>query len=387
MKVLSATSNIRLGGIELRRGNRYVASDHVASAVLSAAAGLVQLVADATIYTRPWRGESLEGKRLLIYRALGIGDEFIAARLAAYAKTHLNAHQVGLACFESHHSFWAGTTDLPFKLFPSIIQWSDWQAAHYHVIGEHWWEQLGTRDQPDTWSILDAVCNIQIPPEHRVPYIPAVPPEIQKKTTIFLAPWRGNRQVILWQLSATSRIRSYPPEQTRRAMNILLEKTDACILAAGHPAQIAEYQLPEHHRVTTYSAGIPGLIALAQAVHTLKGIVICPDSVLGHIAAAWPTLPVISLWSAFDPSRRVATYVNHHPIYRQIKCSPCWSHEHNSDPAQYTGCPHTACNDYCAGMRSIPPEQIAEAAVKHLAPSTTHQAPSTTHQAPETPRP
>jgi ADP-heptose:LPS heptosyltransferase len=92
-----------------------------------------------------------------------------------------------------------------------------------------------------------------------------------------------------------------------------------------------------------------------------RACIVCLDSVLGHIAAAFPALPVVSLWSSFRPADRVEPYSNHRPIYNPIQCSPCRAHEQTGDPRHYRGCPLTGCNDYCAGLRNIEPSRILTA--------------------------
>lgn len=368
MKVLAAMANMKAGSIALSAGARYVATDFVAGSIAAASNNLVRVCADANPFTRPWRGERLAGKTLLVARALGIGDEFMAARLCAIAKNRFKADRVLWSCYESHHEFWSAAPT-PFELLPSIIPWETWQAAGFHVAGERWHEQVALLEQPSAWDIMAAACGIKFRPGEALPFIPAPPAEVTTKTAVFLAPWIGERALILWQLAATSRIRSYPPAETLKAIAKVLEATNACIVAAGHPRQVEDYGITETDRVRTYSGGIPGLIALVAAAAAMRNgaAIVCPDSVLGHIAAAWPKVPVVSLWSAFDPRARVATYPNHRPLFNKIKCSPCWAHETSGDPAKYAGCPHTSCNDHCAGMRTIAPVRIAEAVVAALA--------------------
>jgi hypothetical protein len=186
--------------------------------------------------------------------------------------------------------------------------------------------------------------------------------------------------------------------------------------------QIAAYTIPESPRIRVYSAGIEGLIAICSIlashratepvgraclpgasqqppvgraclpgaplrdlcasasaspqsprpnetnspIPNLHSCIVCPDSVLGHIAAAYPEIPVISLWSSFSPADRIASYTNHKPIYNAIKCSPCRAHEQTGNPKDYRGCPHTSCNDYCAGLRTIAPDLIVSAVATAL---------------------
>ena len=367
MKILVPTTDIRLGeSLPLKGGARYVATDGVANSLASSCPNVIRLVADAKFCTRPWRGEDLTGKTLLVSRPLGLGDEFITARLCEIAKRRHNAARVLFSSFESHHDLWKPAAPLPFELLPSVVPFETWAEADYHVPGEHWWEAVATSDQPDCFDMMASVCGIQIPPEDAIPLIP-IPPETDLAATAQAIDAKlAGKPMVLWQVGATSRIRSYPPEQTRKALALLLQRSDAAVVFAGHPSQIAEYEIQPTDRVAIYSAGIPGLIALAAVAARRRACVICPDSVLGHIAAVWPALPVVSLWASFDPASRVRTYINHRPIYNRIKCAPCWSHEHHGDPRRYQGCPLTACNDHCAGLRAIQPERVAGAIIEAL---------------------
>ena len=223
-------------------------------------------------------------------------------------------------------------------------------------------------DQASAWEIMQRATGISLNPSECVPLIPLPGSAAIDLASDFLGHWlKGQAPIILWQVAATSNIRSYPPENTQKAMELILAKTNANIIMAGHPGQIALYPAPDDARIKLYADGIEGLIALCRALSGLKTVVVCPDSVLGHIATAYPSIPVISLWSSFAPQDRVGTYPTHRPIYNPVKCSPCRSHEQSGNPKNYTGCPFTACKDYCAGLRAIAPERIL-AAIKEVIP-------------------
>lgn len=367
MKILVARTDCRFATTELKRGARYVCNDTLAHVVAQTSGAMISVCADATAYTRPWRGEELSGKTLIVYRPLGVGDEFLTARLCAVARERFHADKVQFAIWENHQAFWAHNVT-PFEFLPTLIPWETWQAAHYHVCGERWWESLALADQPDVWDIMGSVCGIQFAPEERAPLVPVPPSDVLQKTLEAFAPWSQGRPILLWQLAASSKIRSYPIDLTHKAIARLVRETQAAIICIGHPSQVSAYDIAESARVAVYSGGIPGLISLVGvAAGSPRGVVVCPDSVLGHIVANYHNITAISLWAAFDPSRRIATYANHRPIFKRIKCSPCWSHEASGDPRRYQGCPLTACNDFCSGMRCIDPAEIVEA-VKAVLP-------------------
>lgn len=358
MKILIADHETHAGELVFLKGQKYVTSDMIATNLLQG--GGLRLWASGEAFTRRWYGQDLAGKTLIIHRALGIGDEFLAARLAEVAKRVYRAGRVVFACFESHHSFWRGN-ELPFELAQAVVPWDMWRAADYHVAGEGLWESFGGADQPDAWDAMGLACGITIADADRYPLIPVPSAEVVAETAAKLAGWLGDRPLVLWGVSASSRIRSYPPEQTRKAIAEIVERTGAAVVAIGAGNQVADYELEDGPDIAVYSAGVPGMIALAHvAANRPQSCIVTPDSLLGHVAAALPGLPCVSLWSSFDPSKRIATYKNHIPIWRKIRCSPCFAHERSGNAKDAHGCPLTACNDYCAGLRTIDPMMIAE---------------------------
>jgi hypothetical protein len=474
VKIVETMHDAQVGGIVLKAGKYYVGSDNAAAGMVNAAPRLLRVVADAAPYIQHWRGQPLHNNALLIYRCLGMGDEFMAARLAAYAAHFWPSSKVQLSIFDAHHELWSGST-LPFRLSGALIPFDEWQSFDYHVAGERWWETDAMPNQPSAWQMMQDACGIWMLPEHQIPFLPTPSATTAKDVADFLEDWiQQSNPIVLWQLAATSRIRSYPPENTRAALQELLSETTANIILAGHPSQIAAYSFPETPRIRVYSAGIEGLIAMCHllalasgaaapsprsgadapspracivppsgaAVPSLRSCIVppsgadapsprscivppsgadapsprscivppsgaaapsprscivppsgaaapsprscivppsgadapsprscivCPDSVLGHIAAAFPALPVVSLWSSFRPADRVEPYRNHRPIYHPIQCSPCRAHEQTGDPRHYRGCPLTGCNDYCAGLRNISHYRIVSA-VKEVIP-------------------
>lgn len=362
MKIVKAIHDLHVGPVFFRADTNYVCSDNAAAGVAHASRGMIKIVANAAPYTRHWQGE--DGTSLLIYRCLGLGDEFMAARLAVEAKHRCPDFNVSLAIFDAHHALWQHT-QAPFNFLGAFIPFKTWQAFDYHVAGENWWESNSMLDQPDAWSMMCNATGFNIPSESRIPYIPHPSDEAMSAAADLIG---VACRTVLWQIGASSPIRSYPPENTLKAINRLLEANIADqVIACGHPMQFAEYDLPANPRVKRWFGGIPGLIALAKQcadmnlTGAVKACVVCPDSVLGHIAATFPALPVVSLWSSFRSEDRVGTYPNHHPIYNPIPCSPCRAHEASGNPDDYKGCPATRCRDYCAGLRTIAPERITKA--------------------------
>jgi hypothetical protein len=362
VKIVEFPHDLAVNGSAHKAGARYVTSDSVAMCLGKFG---VRVIADARPWLRHWKGEPLEGKTLLIHAAMGVGDEFIAARLAKVAKEILKAASVRLHIFEYHHSFWAhDAAGLPFILGTELVPFDEWKLADFHVTHEGWWESFSAAmpDQPDVWDCIGQACGISIAPHLRKPYIPTVKDEDYK--AMIEAYWKHDRLAV-WVLGASSRIRSYHPHQTVKAIKELVAK-DYRVLAIGYPEQVTEYGVKGIVGVSILSDGVPQMLAAIKlAADHPRAVLVTPDSAAGHAAACYPRLPVISLWSSFDPAKRITGYTNHVPIFQQIRCSPCFAHEYYRDGEQSkTGCPLTSCNGFCHGLEAIKPDLIVEQVIK-----------------------
>ena len=365
MKIIESINKVCLNGIDYPAKARYVVND--STALILMASGF-NVIADASPWVRRWHGQSLAHKTLLIHAAMGIGDTFLSARLAAVCRGRLGAASVQLAIFSSHHAFWP-RAGLPFDLLAETVPFETWQAADFHVTHEGWWESFRAPDQLGTWATIEQACGMRFNDGERVPYIPPVDAAERTKIVGSLLPWLGERPLVLWVLCASSRIRSYHPWQTHQAMQRLVKATGCGIVAIGYPAQVDEYGIESGEDVQVFSGGVPGMLALiAIAAEHPHACLVTPDSAAGHVAACYPALPVVSLWSSFDPSKRVAGYKNHRTLFQKVKCSPCFAHEYfHQGGRTLTGCPNSTCNGYCHGLEAINPALVAGEVEKLLA--------------------
>ena len=89
--------------------------------------------------------------------------------------------------------------------------------------------------------------------------------------------------------------------------------------------------------------------------------VVTPDTGMGHIAAAFPRVPVVSLWGSFSHASRAKYYANHHPMEPKGICphAPCWTHGNEI--------PRNLCKDcggyseqstHCGVINSIDPDDL-----------------------------
>ena len=397
MRLITPTINLTLNDlIRIKAGQRVVMACAAASALhkyLHKHAPQVALrVSGLVHYSHPYQGQDLNGKRLLAWRGAGWGDQFVWAGLLRILKTRYPRAEIALLCNPKIYPFWKeAEAELPFSVYYEPCSFEDWKSYDYHLVGEGLVEDDQEPDQPNIWDghlRLAGIAPASVAPELKRPLVPILP-AWRNAAAAWLQKTVGrdsdhdhavgkrtgseSRPTIVWQLSASTPIRSYPPDQTRRALALLAKRLpEADILVASTPRELAAYRIrptpaaPYHLCVDVPFQTVLALVERAD-------LIICPDSAIGHAAAAFGR-PCVSLWSSFHPDDRVRYYPTHRPIYRAVNCGPC--HVHESSP-QAKGCPLATSRHarHCRGLAAIPPGKIVAAALAALSPTPARKPP------------
>jgi len=364
-------------------------------------------------YIRPYCGQDLRGKRLLAWRGCGIGDQLMwAGLLVAIQHRFPTCQIVNLCAGNIAHHLWAGA-DLPFQTATYPMPREEWDACDYHLIGDALCEADREPDQPDVWTGMFRRAGIEnmlpdalspapsspphhstIPPfHHSTPFTPAPLTPLRQVDRLFAHEWLAShspagsagfqpassppspssppfevrsstfdvrRSHLVWQLSASSPIRTYSPWATADALALLV-----ATFASTHDIIVLGTRRDREEFATALQT--PGII-IADELELRQGMalvaaaaaLIAPDSCMGHLAQAENT-PTISLWGSFLPQDRVGYYSVHHPLVGDpAACdrAPCRAHE----PGKPQGCPRCgedprACR-YCAVLATITPAAI-----------------------------
>ena len=373
MRICTASLDVGYYDLGVPAGTRVVVPNDVAMTMRDAIdeAGKPPLrMSGMGHYTRHYCGQCLDGKRLLAYRGHGLGDQLVFGAVLRLLKQTYPSCQIVLPCRPIVRDLvWGGVKGLPFYAAELPIVFDpDWKRADYHLIGENMCEADREPDQPVMIDGLLAAAGfdpLRVAREHKLPLVPITPWDRMAATN-----WLQHRgllaakPLIVWQLAASTPIRSYPPEQTREALRLLCEAfPGGAVVVTGTTTQGEKYaplhEAPNLHlrlgrRIRTYFA----LVERAD-------LVIGPDTGVGHVAGGVGT-PMVGLWASFDPRDRVPYYGQHHAIFSHVSCGPCRTHEHTKAAA---GCPRAKPDEspYCRGLAGIAPDYIVEKAKENLA--------------------
>lgn len=312
-------------------------------------------------FERPYFGHDLAGKSLWISRGCGFGDQLVLSGILREIKRRWPSCRL---VFSTHTSasllFGSDEPDSEaaqlFTFGPDVLPFDEWAAYDFHKPVEEIIELDREPDQTDIWTThfrFFGLPNAARDPAACRP-VNIVTQKARDLATAFLATTRDQRpetrDLILYQLSATSPIRSQSPARVTECLAAIRDAfPDHAVIAIGGREQ-AHIVIPDGviNCVGQHPRVMVGLIERAAAI-------VCPDSCVNHIAAGLDdrSPPVVSLWSSFDPARRIATYPNQFPIYNRLPCSPCFMHEVAYPPL---GCP--MYRGHCRGLDAIPPAHI-----------------------------
>lgn len=363
MKIVSIAEHARVDGISLYPLIRYVFPDDVAlnliRAVTSNGHNIEYTVSSFNAYERRYCAQ--ENGRLAFFRHTAWGDQLMASAVVNAVQKLRPDLRLDVYCAPTVLNMWIGTA----KAYPSPMHFDGVKSYNYHAFYEGMLENNGEPDQDNAIDDMLGFIGFKVedvPDTLKIPVVQVHPDDYKELEGIN----RLDKYVIV-QLQASNPNRTYPPMQTCQLIQAILENTVMGVILVGLDKENKLTQLfsslsnrfPTRflnlvNKIKNFRSHIP-LVQQATAV-------IAPDSAFGHLAAAFPTVPTISLWGLFDPNDRVKYYKNHHPLVGFDVCphAPCHNH-------QFT-LPQTKCKDasnatlgvqhYCNALRSISVESI-----------------------------
>lgn len=360
---------------------RYVlpAGPAQAYAKAMAAAGLDHTMSAFNSFYRPYGGSDLNGKRLAVYRHSAFGDQLMATAVPVYLK-HLFPHaMIDVYCAPDVLEIWKG---LPVRSFAGPITLEAARAYDAHLFYDQMLEENREDDQANAYDDAFAFAGFpQVPEVFKVPKVVELESDAHEiGAAVRARSIQFPEKYLVYQLGAANPNRTYPPEQGGKFIKDFLATNPgwSVIVVGLDKENLAE----ELFRAAGMRIGrllnlVNGLKNFRSLIPIVRGasLVVCPDSSIGHLAAAFPKVPVISLWGLFSPGDRVKYYPNHTALWPQAVCphAPCHSHEFSLPQAKC----HSATNAtpgeqrWCNVLRAISPEQILKTAMEILTPNKT----------------
>lgn len=304
-----------------------------------------QLLKPATIkfnnVYKPYNGQNLDNKILLVSRTGGIGDLLFIQPNLIYLKQKHPTCKIIISCGPQYHSMvntWECIDEV--LLLPFDVKYL--LKAHYHAFFEGVIERCEEATTTNAYNLFSRWLGLNLPDDFLIPNLKNLNADKLNFCKEYLND-RGIDEFILVQMKASSPIRTPSPKVWTNILTRLTEE--------GYPVIITDtpnqseyiddfikkidtdriFNFSKHSKTLDYSI----------ALTSLASCTVSPDSSLIHIAAGLD-IPSFGLYGPFPGEIRLTTYPKAKWINAEKKCAPCFKHGHkacmNSDTNGYSTC-------------------------------------------------
>ncbi len=373
-------------GTKFKKGVRYVVPRVIMNLLIQTGEQSLLSFSSFNTYERKF---APDGKipNVLLYRHDAYGDQLMCTAVARAIQNMHRKARVDVVCGPNVTRMWDGIANV---CMPTPMEFEMVQQYNWHILYDEMLESDGEPEQVNAYDGLLQYAGID----------PESVPDSFKRPTITVSPkdcglWDELREkhvkkgkYLLYQLQTSNYTRTYPPELGAEFLAQWVEnRPDWPVIVVGRNERKMYSPFPEQSRdeaqvftdiLKERTKGTKGMIIslidgtkdfrLLNPLVANAGLVVTPDTALGHVAAAFPGVPTISLWGVFSPDDRAKYYPNHHPMVGQgCPHAPCHCHLFRvpaSKCKDAVGDWHTRAAPYCNAIANIKPEEILEKAME-----------------------
>lgn len=283
---------------------------------------------------KPYTGQDLTDKSLLVFRTGGIGDLLFIKPNLDYIKEKYPTCKINFACGPQYQSMvetWSCIDvllDLPFSLKHLV-------ECDYHVLFEGVIERCKESHVKNSYNLFSEWMGLNLPDEKLIPQQNAKP-ELVNFCMEILKGWNIKRgDFILAQLRASSPIRTPSHKMWISLFNKLIKKgyniiltdnpmqkdaIDEFIKLVDDPSKI--FNFCQHSESLDYSIALTSLAKMTLST----------DSSFSHIGTSLG-IPVFGLFGPFPGIVRLKTYPKADWVDAERHCAPCFIH--SQEPCKY----------------------------------------------------
>jgi ADP-heptose:LPS heptosyltransferase len=292
---------------------------------------------------KPYMGQNLDNKTLLVSRTGGIGDLLFIQPNLIYLKEKYPTCIIKFACgpqYQDMIKYWDCIDvilDLPHT-FNHFLQ------ADYHAYFEGVIERCEEAHTQNSYNLFSRWLGLDLPDEKLVPF--QTSDEIKMAICDrFLKDHNIDKnKMLLFQMRASSPIRTPRPGLWKDLMLKLIDKGYQIVIT-DNPAFSPNIELfidlvksDQVYNFATFSETLDFTIAMAQ----LAKCCVSTDSSLMHIAASLG-VPAFGLYGPFPGEIRLTTYDKIDWINAKKECAPCF--QHGPTPCRHSTNGHSNCYD------------------------------------------
>ena len=281
---------------------------------------------------KPYIGQEVEDKTILVFRTGGIGDLLFIQPNLNYLKSKYDCH-IKFACGPQYQSM-VETWDCVDEMLDLPFEAKHLHNSDYHMLFEGVIERCRQAETTNSYNLFSKWLGLDLPDTLLVPRQDPKEEMIDECMKI-LEGWNlQNDSFILMQLRASSPIRTPRPqfwlniidELTDKGYNILLtdnprqaENVENFIKETKNPDKV--FNFCKHSKSLDYSI----------AVTKFAKMTLTTDSAFSHIAASMK-VPCFGIFGPFPGYIRLKTYPRAEWIDAEKDCAPCYIHSQESCP-------------------------------------------------------
>lgn len=283
---------------------------------------------------KPYYGQNLDNKSILIWRTGGIGDLLFIKPILKYLKNKYPTCRILFSCAPQYRSMVETYPEVDKILnlpFPAHILFD----VDYHAIFEGVIERTREAERVNAYELFAKSLNLQIPREELVPELVPKADKVEHVKEI-LNEWGilGSKFIVI-QMRASSPIRTPSPTFWKFICNYITEhKPNYRIVITDSPNQAHSIDafiktVNNNDNIYNFSSKSSSL-DLSIALVSLSFGVVATDSALTHIAAALRK-NILGIYGPFPGFIRMGTYPKEISDWIEptnCECSPCFIHGH-----------------------------------------------------------
>jgi len=293
---------------------------------------------------KPYKGQDLTRKKLLVMRTGGIGDLLFILPNLIYLKKKYPTCKISFATSPQYHSMLESWVDSGYidKILTLPFLDSEFKSSQYHLSFEGVIERTKVSETTNAYNLFSKWMGLNLSNDQLNP-IQSVNVNIYSEVENIVRDElciNENEKLCVIQLKASSPIRTPHPEKFWLPIIRFIISRGYKIVVTDNPkihGQIDEIIKKYFHyfegnifNFSKYSKNISYSIALAM----IADVVVGTDSSMIHIAESVGTKN-LGIYGPFPGSVRVSNYKYGDWIDCKYECAPCFTHGHR--PCIYGG--------------------------------------------------
>jgi len=292
---------------------------------------------------KPYIGQNLDNKTLLVSRTGGIGDLLFIQPNLIYLKEKYPTCTIKMACgpqYQDMVKYW----DCVDKILDLPHTFNHFLQADYHAYFEGVIERCKEAETKNAYNLFSRWLGLDLPDELLVPKQELSPLKLAYAQDFLIDHKIDKNKMILIQMKASSPIRTPRPVIWKDLILKLVDKGYQIVIT-DNPLQAPNIELfrnivnsDQVYNFSTFSKTLDYTIAMAAFAKCC----VSTDSSLMHIAASL-NVPCFGLYGPFPGSIRLTTYNKADWIDAKKECAPCFAHGPN--PCKNSTNGHSNCYD------------------------------------------